>query len=267
MRAPWLALVGVLALRPGAAAELTLNLQLTAKEAVSAGIVPGRAYRVVYGGAVAGSLTGEYVHVLALAPETPGWPAARVPWDSLRITTPRGSFVVELTTARLVRGASDEAESWTGTGSWRAVGGTGIFAGVTGRGTLAVTASVGASRRPEVLQLAGGLSLDGAAPAIRINVGTAKKPLLGPNGRLAIQYDISEGLPSSGLRLVAVQGRNAALVAVNNEPAGRELPWRYPCREGSAVRRLILRFELLDPGSDAEVQVAVSDWAGNAMTK
>ena len=266
MRAHWLVLIACLGGRPGAAADLAVNLQLTAKAAVSAGIVPGRAYRVVYAGSVAGSLAGEYVHALSIEPETPGWPAAGVPWDSLRITTPRGSFVAELLSARLVRSPAAEVETWSGSGTWRAVGGTGRFAGATGRGTLALAAQVTATGRPEVLQVVGALSLDSAAPAIKIDAGTAKKPRLGPNGRLAIEYDVSDGSPSSGLRLVTVQGRNAALVAVNNEPAGRELPWRYPLREGLAVKRLILLFEALEFGS-AEVQVAVTDWAGNAATK
>lgn len=269
--AGWLAitlLMGLGGAAPVAAGTLPIDLQLTASASLVAGVVPGRAYRLVYTGAVAGSLTGEFAHVLSIEPESVWWPAAKVPWDTLRITTPRGTLTLSITAARLNRGEATESAPWSGTATWVVEGGTGAFSGATGRGTLAITASADPAAATNAMTetVTGILTVDDAAPVIKLDSGSTRTPLRGPNGRLAVEIDVSDATPSGGLRLIEVQGKNAAVVAINNERVGSAaaLPFRHQFLEGTAVRRWSLLVESIAAGLPPEITVSVSDWAGNS---
>jgi len=250
---------------PVAAGMLAVDLRLTASTSLLAGVVPGKLYRAVYSGGVSGSLTGEFTHALSIEPETPWWPAAEVEWDSLLITTPRGSLTLSTTSARLNRGEPSDAAPWSGTATWVVAGGTGSFAGATGRGTLAITAvtNPAASANPMTGNLAGTLTLDTASPTITLDAGSTRTPLLGPNGRLAVEVDVADAAPASGLRLVEIRGKNAAVLAVNAEPiAAAAVPYRQEFLASTAIRRwtvLVESTNTLPP----DIQVSVADWAGN----
>jgi hypothetical protein len=138
----WIAaIVGLGLAGPSAgAATLPLDLRLTATASTLVGVVPGKAYRAVFSGTLSGTFAGEFTHVLNIEPESVWWPAAEVAWDSLLITTSRGTLTLSATSARLNRGEANDAAPWSGTATWVAEGGTGSFAGVTGRGTLSITA-------------------------------------------------------------------------------------------------------------------------------
>jgi hypothetical protein len=262
----WVALTGA---APGAAATLGVDLQLTASAAIRAGVVPGKAYRMVYTGAVSGSLTGEFVHAISIEPESVWWPAAEVPWSTLLLTTPRGTLTLSLTSARLNRGEATETAPWSGGATWVVAGGTGSFSGATGRGTLAITAGTNPAAATNAMTetLAGTLTLDGTAPVIQTDIGSTRTPLRGPNGRLAVEIDLSDAILSSGLRLVEIQGKNAAVVSVNNERVGDSaLPYRQEFLEGTAIRRWTVVVEATSIFPPA-VQVSLSDWAGNTATK
>lgn len=249
---------------PASAGTLPVDLRLTASTALVAGVVPGKSYRVVYAGGVTGTLTGEFTHVLCVEPETTWWPAAEVAWDSLFITTPRGSLTLSLASARLTRGEASDAAPWSGTATWVAEGGTGSFAGVTGRGTLAITAgtdpAASANRMTETLS--GTLTLDTTPPTIKRDVGGTRTPRLGPNGRPAVEIDIADAAPASGLRLVDLQGENAAVMAINGEPAASAVPYRQEFLPGTAIRRWVLLVESTNDQPPA-IEASVADWAGN----
>jgi len=260
----------LLAMRLGGAETVAVSLQLTASSAVNAGIVPGRAYHYVYTGAVAGSLTGEFAHALAIRPETVWWTAAGVPWDTLRITTPRGTFTVSLSAARLIRTEASDSAPWSGTGTWTVEGGTGAFSGASGSGTLTLTALTNPAVTDNTLTeaLAGTLTLDGAAPTIKLTRGTTRTPLRGPNGRPALRIDITDPNPSSSLRLVDVQAIHAIVVQANGDLIANAVPaYRREFLEGTGVKKWSVLVEALDLILPPEAKVTVSDWAGNTATQ
>jgi hypothetical protein len=260
-----LALLGSAA--PVSAGTLALDLQLTASSSLLAGVVPGKVYRFVYSGSVSGSLTGEFTYVSSMEPETIWWPAAKVDWDSLLISTPGGSLTLSATTARFYRGEASDAAPWSGNATWTVAGGTGSFSGATGRGTLTLTAvtNPAASTNAMTGTLAGNLTVDTTLPTIALNAGTTRAPRLGPNGRLAVEVDVADAAPSSGLRLVEIRGRNIALIAVNAEPsaATAAVPYRQEFLASTAIRRWIVLVESVN-ALPPDVQVSVSDWAGNS---
>jgi hypothetical protein len=260
----------LLAARPGGAENVAVSLQLTSSTAVNTGIVPGRAYHYVYTGAVAGSLTGEFAHVLAIQPETVWWTAAGVPWDTLLITTPRGTFTTSLSAARLIRTEASDTAPWTGTGTWTVVGGTGVFSGASGSGTLTLTAltNPAATLNPLTETLAGTLTLDGATPTVKFTRGTTRTPLLGPNRRPSLRIDVTDPNPSSGLRLVDVQAIHAAVVQVNSDLVANAVPnYRREFLEGTGVRKWSVLVEALDVNLPPEATITLTDWAGNTATK
>jgi hypothetical protein len=264
--------VATLALGAGVAAgeTLNLNLQLTASSSANAGVVPGRTYRFVYTGAVTGSLTGEFTRVLNLEPESVWWPAAEAEWDTLFVTTPRGTLTFSLASSRFTRLEASDAAPWTGTGTWSLEGGTGAFAGATGRGVVALTANTNPAAASNSLTeaVSGTITIDAAPATITLNRGSTRTPLYGPNGRAAVEIEISDATPSSGLRLIEVRGTGAAVVSVNEAAsAAAPLPYRCEFLPGTAVRRWTVLVEA-NPGVIVpEVQVAIADWSGNTATK
>jgi hypothetical protein len=254
---------------PVGAETVAVSLQLTASASVSAGVVPGRDYRFVYTGAVAGSLAGEFAHALAIHPETVWWTAAEVPWDTLLITTPRGTVTLSLAAARLIRNEASDSAPWAGTGTWTVGGGTGIFSGASGSGTLALTALTNptVTNNPLTETLTGTLTLDSAAPAVKLTRGTSRTPLRGPNGRLALRIEVTEPNPSSGLRRIELQGTNAVVVQVNSDPAAAVLPYRREFLEGTGVKKWTVLLESLDATLPPEATVTLVDWAGNTVMK
>jgi hypothetical protein len=253
-----------------AADTLNLNLQLTSSSSLNAGVVPGRTYRFVYSGAVTGSLTGEFTRVLNLEPESLWWPAAEAEWDTLYLTTPRGTLTFSLSSSRFTRLEASDAAPWMGTGTWTLAGGTGAFSGATGKGTLPLTAHTNPAAASNALTetVAGTITIDAAPPAITLNRGSTRTPLYGPNGRAAVEIEVTDATPSSGLRLVEVRGSGAAVVTVNEAAiAAAPLPYRYEFLPGTAVKKWTVLVEA-NPGATApEVQVAIADWSGNTATK
>jgi hypothetical protein len=140
----------------------------------------------------------------------------------------------------LLYGEASDGAPWTGTGTWTVVGGTGVFSGASGSGTLTLTAltNPAATLNPLTETLAGTLTLDGAAPTVKLTRGTTRTPLRGPNGRPSLRIDVTDPNPSSGLRLVQVQAIHAAVVQVNSDLVANAVP-NYLLRVFHFLRRKV----------------------------